>query len=305
MITDIPTPADFQSIGVQLLNSAWDTAASLLIDVDEADHYIDDTNELIDAFWNAARLQLSTALSIAQQGSEFLLKGRIASVSPFLLLAAVPREGPAGCAATDKPFSDFRTIDAQDLIKVHNACCSPRLPDSFVTEFEDLRKKRNSIMHSIDKSLSIHVSDLVVAVLSINEALGNEKNWVRIRRTYLNDAPQSQMHSSDWVDARLVPEFMSIRNLLKPAELKRFFAFDKNQPNYICPNCAYSVDPDSEYKSLTALLKPNTPESTELWCFVCEETNEVERKNCTEEDCKSNVLSHEQGRCLTCGADVS
>jgi hypothetical protein len=31
----------------------------------------------------------------------------------------------------------------------------------------------------------------------------------------------------------------------------------------------------------------------------------VERKNCTEEDCKSNVLSHEQGRCLTCGTDVS
>lgn len=305
MITDIPTPADFQSIGVQLLNCAWDTAAALLIDIDEADYFINDTTEYIDAFWSAARLQRSTALSVAQQGSEFLLKGRIASVSPFLLLGAVPKEWPGGCASRDKPFSDFRTIDAQDLIKVHNTCCSPRLLDSFITEFEDLRKKRNSIMHSIDKSLPIHVSDLVVAVLSINEALGDDKNWVRVRRTYLKEAPLSQMHSSDWVDPRLVAEFMSIRDLLKPAELKRFFAFDKKQRNYICPNCAYSVAPESEYRPLTALLKPNTPESTELWCFVCEETNEIERKDCTEKDCESNVRSYEQGRCLTCDAVVS
>jgi hypothetical protein len=42
MIIEIPTPADFRSIGAQLLNSAWDTAATLLIDLKEADYYIED-----------------------------------------------------------------------------------------------------------------------------------------------------------------------------------------------------------------------------------------------------------------------
>jgi hypothetical protein len=59
-------------------------------------------------------------------------------------------------------------------------------------------------MHSIDKSLSIHVSDLVVAVLSINEALGNEKNWVRTRRTYLGPAEKPPP-----VAAQLIPAEIS------------------------------------------------------------------------------------------------
>jgi len=208
MITEIPTPDDFLATGLQLLNSAWDTGAALMVDLSEAEQYNPDAQELKDDYWQAARVQLSSALAAAQQGNEFLLKSRIATVTPLLLLGAAPKDWPAGCATKPTPFAEFRTLDAQDLIKVHNTCCSPALSDEFITLFEQLRRKRNTIMHSVDKNLSVHVSELFLAVLTINETLGTEKNWASVRHEYLSNAPLSLMHSSDWGDMRLVQELV-------------------------------------------------------------------------------------------------
>lgn len=152
-------------------------------------------------------------------------------MSPFLLLGALPKDWPGGCAKSDKPFAAFRTIDAQDLIKVHNTCCSSRIADAFVDQFEESRRKRNTIIHSVDKHLSVHVSELLIAILTINDVLGDEKNWVKVRRAYLENSPLSQMHSSDWAGPRIIAEFMSVRELLNPSEMKRFFNFDKKQRN--------------------------------------------------------------------------
>ncbi|WP_438391194.1 hypothetical protein [Caballeronia sp. DA-9] len=302
MIIDIPTGIEFRSIGVALLNNAWDTATSLLIEIDDADYYDVDTDEIKEAYWGAARIQLSTALSVAQQGSEFLLKAKIVEVSPYLLLAAQPRDWPKGCAATDTAFSEFRTIDAQDLVKVHNTIRTDKITETFIQRFEHLRKQRNAIMHSIDKKLSVHVSDLMLAVLQINAALGLEKNWARVRHDYLKTAPLSQMHSEDWADYRLVREFSIVVDLLKADALEEYFLFNRKQRHYICPNCSYSLASDDNIELRTALLAPNTSESTSIWCFVCGSTEDVERKACADSGCKGNVYSEQWGRCLTCGS---
>ena len=305
MITEIPSANDFEAVGVQLLNVAWDTAATLIGDLVEAEYFEIDTDEVKEAYWGASRINLSAALAIAQQGSEFFLKARIARISPYLLLGMPPKDWPKGSASKPTPFSDFRTIDAQDLIKVHDSVYSQSLSDEFILLFEQLRRKRNSIMHSVDRRLSIHASELLVTVLSINDHLGSEKNWAKVRYQYLRESPLSQMHSQDYADHRIVWEFSIVRDLLKPAELKRYFLFDKKQRTYMCPNCAYGLARDSDLEPKTALLKPNTSRSTTIWCFVCGESQNVERTECSEEACKGNVVSEELGRCLTCGARVS
>lgn len=305
MIIDIPTSDDFQAVGLALLNTAWDTATSLLIDMDIAVSYGVDKQEIEDDYWASAKIAIATALSTAQQGCEFLIKSRIAGVSPYLLLGALPRDWPGGCSKQDTSFSEFRTIDAQDLIKVHDACCAPKFPDSFVTQFETLRKIRNTIMHSIDKKLVVHVSELLQAVLSIHFQFFPAANWARVRHRHLKNAPSSQMHSEDWADHQLVAEFDAVVNALKPSVLKEYFGFNKKQRRYICPNCSYSLAGEYGDTAYSALLKPNQPGSTNVWCFVCGEDQEVERVDCTEDQCKGNVVSHEWGHCLTCGAHVS
>ena len=114
MITVLPTPTEFQDSATALLNLAWDYAARLLRDLDEAKRYGAEDDDA--SYWSFAGRHLATGLALAHQGAEFLLKGRIASVSPYLLIGSSPRDWPRNCSKVDTPFAEFRTIDAQDLV---------------------------------------------------------------------------------------------------------------------------------------------------------------------------------------------
>lgn len=302
MIVDLPTPEDLESIGLSLLNQAWDTAATLLCDLDDAKFFTDELDETeIASFWDAARIQLSSAGAIAQTGCEYLLKGRIARVSPFLLIAEKPRDWPKPATAKHTQFSSFHTIAAEDLITVHNSVVSQPLSKEFIHQFETFRMRRNEVLHGIATRVEIHVTKLLVDILTINAQLGPEPNWTRARHAHLMKSPLSKLHSTDYADSRLVWEFGLVSEELDPADLKRFFNFEKKQRPYFCPNCKYNLASESDTKFKTARLQPNKAESTTVWCFVCDARQGVERTNCNSEDCKGNVISIEWGNCLTCG----
>lgn len=308
MITDIPSPSDFHAVGSQLLNSAWDTATTLLIDFNQAQYYSglsgeSDAEDAEDAYWNSAKLQLSTALSVAQQGCEFLLKSKISEVSPYLLISSNPQNWPRGAATKNISYSLFHTADAQDLIKIHNAFCDKRLSKEFMEEFEKLRQKRNTIMHSIDRNLSVHVSELLTTVMLINDNFNAQASWPRTRREYLNSAPLAQMHPGDWANYRLVQEFSAVQEGLENSGLLKYCNFEYKNRQYTCPNCTKCLAPDEEIEFESAVLKPNTSVSTTIWCYVCGKTQEVIREDCSNRKCKGNVHCVDYIFCLTCGQD--
>jgi len=89
MIINVPTQDDFASQGITFLNLGWDAIFSLLLDYANAENWgaiVDDEHPM--TYWKAAQKPLATAAALAQQGSEFLLRARIAAVSPFLLFSA-------------------------------------------------------------------------------------------------------------------------------------------------------------------------------------------------------------------------
>ncbi len=90
MIANLPTAADLYQSGKELLDFAWDTTSNLLTEFDEADCYGYDKEEISEKYWAAARRRLTTSLAVAQQGAEFILKGKIAAISPYLLIADAP-----------------------------------------------------------------------------------------------------------------------------------------------------------------------------------------------------------------------
>ena len=300
MITAIPEPDDFIEIGLSLFNFAWDTVATLITDLDDSEYFGVDVQEVSDAFWQASKQKLSTSLAVAQQGVEFLLKGRIASVSPFLLISGGLNEWPKKCDKNNTNFADFRTIDAQDLIKVHNTTAIQRLSDEFIAKYEDLRKKRNSIMHTVDKRIDLHVIDVVTAILSMHKLLFPHENWIQTRREYLKKSPIAELHSTDFVEPRIIWEFSLITELLKPKHMREFFEFNKRQRRYICPHCNHESG-EAETRPRTAILAPNTPSSTTLYCFVCELEMDVKRMDCEDPECPGNVISQDHEICATCG----
>jgi len=301
LITDVPTSDEFSHAGVAFLNLAWSSVIGLALELADAKEWgVDD--EIDDDYWHAAQRPLATAVTLAQQGTEFLLKSKILETSPFLLLDGSPKDWPKGCNRNDTPFSSFKTIEAQDLIRAYNAVSSSRLSDDFTERFERLRRMRNSVMHTVDPTLRFSAADVIIDVLEISETLMKPAAWMQLRREFLESEPSSVAHSSDHVEPTMAREGLKLIDLLTPSYLDRYFLFKKRQRRYICPNCQYASR-DWDLTVTTAQLRPNKPNSNSLYCFVCRTESAVERRACNQSDCPGNVIDMDDATCLTCGMD--
>lgn len=301
MIQDIPTSEDFINAGKAQFDFSWDIVVSFLKIFDEAGDYGVDVDEDGDEFWEAAKQRIQTALAITQQGVELILKGKIVSVSPYLLISGSPSDWPNPSINNNLDFSNFRTIDAQDLIKTHNLFSDDKLNDEFVTEFDSLRKLRNRVLHTVDKNLKVSAIEVITKILEMHNHLIPDENWVETRHEFLSESAESQLFSSDGVEAQLAWEFYIVFSILKPAQVNKFFGINKKQRKYICPKCKYDSADYTMVEPKYAVLRPNRSDSAGLYCFVCGETHPVTRTDCDDEECKGNVISDEYGECCTCG----
>lgn len=302
MIIDIPTQTDYENTAFGLLNLAWENTLKLAVDLDEAKDYADDIPE--EEYWEACQSQLATAASLIQQAFEFLLKAKILAVSPYLLITGKSRDWPSECNTKNMPFAEFYSIDAQDLIHTHDTVSEPRLSSSIKNLFEQMRKLRNCIMHTVDNRLNVEVKLVVCAVLEISEWSIGPFKWIETRREHIRKSPNSIAYEEEWGNAEtylLALEIIKTVDILTPAEVSRFFGFDKKQRRYICPSCSYDCR-DADFQPKLALLVPKTPTSTNLHCYVCGQDFRVIRKNCAKKGCKGNVLADEDydEKCLTC-----
>jgi hypothetical protein len=297
MITNIPEAADFKITAVALLNLAWAGVIQHLIHLQATG---EDDPDLLEDYWSSAQLSINSSLSLAQQGIEFLLKSKICEASPFLLFAGPPRDWPKECDKKDTPFSEFRTIDAKDLIRCHDSVATNRLSQGFKDRFNDLRKVRNTIMHSVSKELRVRAADVVLAVLESCDSLIKSLAWPSLRRDYLERSPGGSMGEDCDIRIRLMEEYEAVIDLLNAKDGSRFLDFNKKQRRYLCPSC--TLECASNYDTIVNLaqLRPNTPGATTVRCVICEQTFAVKREPCGKKGCKSDVLTGDDKLCLIC-----
>lgn len=303
MITNIPKAGDFSEHSIMFLNLAWDTIFDLVVEHSNIlswPHLASD-DELSKSYWQAAKGPLSIAHALAQQGAELALKSEIAAVSPFLLICSAPSDWPRGCDRSDAPFADFRTLDAQDLIRACNAVRNSPLPDQFVATFDKFRKQRNALFHTVDQRLEFSEKQIIRYILRIAHVIAPGQ-WPALRDGYLAERPVFKAYAVEDVTNRLCEEMECLIGLLKHAELMEFFGFNKRQRRYICPRCYsdFNKDYNAPYPR-TAQLKPNSAASRNVHCFVCGNDITVLRRECQGDDCKGNVINAEHDHeCLTC-----
>ncbi len=269
-------------------------------------HQLEDAKEAVglDApeteakYWKAAQSELGTAIGLIQQGFDFLLKAQICEVSPYLLISRNPADWPKKCDKEDIEFAEFRTIDSQDFVKVLDTVSPTRFDPEFVTLFDDLRKRRNRIMHTIDPAFEANVKDILTTLLLGVEYLIGPRQWVRLRKENL-EREVDLGYDGDPVSFVQVHDFSTVVDLLDPAVLLRCFGFDRKRRRYHCPSCCH-VDDNVEMDVMTALLQPNTPISPNVYCFICTQDQIVERIDCNSSGCMGNVYSPDWDMCLTC-----
>jgi hypothetical protein len=224
MITNIPTADEFLKVGLRFLGTAWDEALHTAIVADEGPYTSDDGYQLKpEDLLKLASSDLAVALATAQQGVEFIIKSEIARFSPFLLISQDPAKWPKGSDKSDVEFADFRSIDSQDLIRVYNTVCTRRLPGSFVTRFETMRKHRNIIFHTVKSSTPTDVIDIIESILEATNTLIEPFCWPRLRREGLAQAPWRAI-SDCWKwnpdILRLNEELEYVIRTLPPAKVK-------------------------------------------------------------------------------------
>ena len=298
MVENTPTADDFMNHGIDYLNIGWSAVLDVLIDLEDAEESLGDEHisEVQGQFWAAAERELATALSLAEQGAEFLIKARICRISPWLLISKSPQDWPKKCDSENVKFALFRTIDAQDLLKVHDTFADKRLSEEFYRVFDSLRRQRNSIVHTVDRNISLTAAALVENILIVSEHLLGPHTWFKERTAFLERDRHTAIYS-ERNDYRVAREFLAVVELLTPAQLKRFFDFNTRQRRYICPSCTHQ---DFQFEKPTAQLRPNKPTSEAVYCFACGQTFAVARIDCPNDDCKGNVYYPDEDMCLTC-----
>ena len=308
MITEIPTADEFRAAGLNQLYLAWHMAMQVGHDHEEAEelaYHLDEQEALAAAteYWTKSQPVLANAFGLVQQAMEMALKGRISAISPFLLIARDPKDWPSKVDSHPVPFSEFRTIDAADLVKVHNTFAATPLDSAFRAFWDNVRRDRNKLMHSVSAK-TFEPADLIRSILTAAEALFSDLRWPQVLLNMeANGALAAYGISGDYDYNNVMAQVDIAIRTLTPAEIKRFLGYDKKKRGYICPECWHNANHDAQddWPAL-AQLHSKSPSETRLHCIVCNETVEVVRADCKQSNCKGNVL-HE-GTCLTCLSSI-
>ena len=307
MIINVPGAEDYSRTGLDLLNVSWRQADSLYASLLLFDHDLagkesaEEKAERHRQYWDAADRQIANAIVLAQQAIEFLLKGKIAAVSPYLLIANDPKEWPKADGNNRIEFSQFRTIDAVQLTKVCNSVAEHTLPEEFQNHYDELRGLRNRIMHSVG-SASIQGPDLYRTILKSFKYLEPGKSWFEERRIHLESDEHAVLYSSDDAYYLLIKETLRVIGSLSAGECSDLLGFDKRKRRYLCPNCEAELSGFEDRGAYLCQFAGDSPGQTSVTCYLCGSHFDVERTPCSNRDCKGDVIWTEDQSCLTCGA---
>lgn len=297
MIVGVPTPEQFHDAGVDYLLMAFEELLSLLTSAEGYAELEEHEAGLVAKHWTASNRKLATSGTLIYQGAEFLLKSRIAKVSPYLLLDGGKETWTSAAAKTDTEFSTFRTVDAQLLTKIHDATHSERLTVEFKALLEGIRVRRNAATHSLSAAINMNAGLMIVEILEISHNLLGEYAWPRAFRdkVYGEPAPWADYHGT--MPRYLLESWRQTVSFLTDSQFVRYLGFSKKVRRYACPTC-HTGDLPPEPSIKLAHLRPNSPSSTAIYCFVCDQTSDVVRRPC--EHCKGNVIDDYPGHCLSC-----
>lgn len=264
MIIDIPTKDDFYSSADDMVNEAWEKISHLAKEYYEIDsrnqfykiseHFTDEGIWGLDRYWDHARPKLISALTLVMQSVEFRLKGLIAEISPYLLLSSSSKNIPDADKSGVRSFAQFRSIDAQDLIKVYEIFSGKELSLKFKKWYDETRILRNKFMHTVDKSSDIEPELIFKSiVVAHNELSHDETTWIWHRYKYL---AHHSARGVDWNKDEIPGEISEMIlahyeltgaiNSCSRAVANEIFRFDKSAESFHCKQCI-SVIVKGEY----------------------------------------------------------
>jgi hypothetical protein len=296
MVINKPTSNDFERQSIQYLNQALD----VLFRYSDTEDLEDETGVTEEAYWKYHQGELANSVALLFLSIENQLKARICSISPYLLVAGEPRKW--GVLGTDKEFSDLFIHSFDDLMVLYAELGLGVIAPEARISLEELRAVRNRITHGVMREQLTPEAVINLIQQGIHAVWGPRVWWDQLRK----HAKASPVFGLIDPDADIGWNTVTIDHFVKligPKKTGDLLGVNLKSRLYFCPTCTPSLqsqghDEGSKYCTLI----PNTPESTTLYCIVCDSTHNVVRQNCTEKGCPGNVISKDDV-CLTCFND--
>lgn len=304
MIIDLPTSKDFENIAHEWFLHAFD----ILYDYGVEER---DIARLGLSQYKFNKTKLSSIVVLVHQSFEATLKAKICSLTPLLLLDLKPSDWPSLPAAKDRSFDGLTTIGAEALIKVFCAVnTDAEATKLLVPLFQEVRTIRNQIVHSLyKKELSTYY--LLDLLFKVSEQLFHVDLFALLR-TRDDDFPDEEYYvnnphlENDSKYTTLTLRYHLQSWVEEVLGNKRLQSYLKNKGRAY--NCCYCWNTIDQYEIKTAYLRPNSSISKSLFCSNCLDSYTVIRAQCSNANCKGNVLYREhdgESICLTCGTKDS
>lgn len=296
MLINIPKSNDYQNVGIECLVQAYKN----IFAVDNGQLIPEASREDI---WKYHEIVLRTSIVLIHQGIESLLKAGVSKKTPLLLIDQKRGDWKTLPNSADESFIDLYTIAGNDLLKTFFACVLHKsISDDFITHFENVRIKRNKIVHGIGGDEISPEEVLKLILWTFTYLLGEDSFWTSFKEKFFKH-PGHEVGDID-LENEEVQQYNHLDYLeaiLGKGELNNHFKIDLKARRYFCPYCTRKdgvlVEGDGtvveHLTSKWAFLNPNTPESTLIQCLVCDESFEVERKDCNSikrNACKGNLM---------------
>lgn len=325
MIENVPTADALRTVSLRLYFKAWAEVTQIVTEwsaysglempdwsPDRGQFYVDarsdeETETSIEwrEYIEAAQSDLQGIYTLVQQSQEIGLKARICEVSPYLLLKRTDIK-PADPATNMWDFTDFPTIDAVELVRVHNTFCDNVLSKEFQLLFDEIRRNRNKIYH-----LGIYRQALdpqvIIDILQMQYTdLYPGRRWMEDRLHY------GALHRwADYVDSdynersALFFELWRLLPGLSDPQFKWLMGHDRETERFICFACTSDArlgghDP-YESDVPTAF---RVGDGMEVKCVICDAVHTMKTGLCPEPDCQCEFLSADpesEGNCMKCG----
>ncbi len=276
MITGVPDFKELEQTARGWIYLAWSGAISSLSEINGVSYNIllnqeaNDTNksaEKIAILVQSYNYALNNSVSLLQQSVELFLKARIAEVSPFLLINADVQSWPKVDKAGNVDFSDFRTIDAINLCKAVRAVSNRNLPDKFNQFYDDLRKRRNKIMHLTSGSIAPEVKEVLLLIMEAHNLLFDGQKWQEFRIDYYKHERiyDDDDFGEDVTQDIVIGETNDLIEALLPSQLKKYMGYDTRRKRLQCPSCESLVSKHFYEECSCAQERKDGS----IYCFAC------------------------------------
>jgi hypothetical protein len=298
MIKNIPKDIEFEQLALDCITKSFEMLYR--IDFDYKNLGTDVKEE---DYWKHNDITVRTSLIVLFQGVEYLMKMKITEKSALLLIENNRTDWPTIPDKRDKNFDELITISGENLLSVFCAITDENFKlAEFAPRFEELRKKRNKLVHSTGVN-GLDYKYIIKEILFILSIFYFNEKWIELLREKIVSEPTFGHWDTDEELASYHQTLDFVEHSLNKAEINKYIPYNINSRRYFCPYCTYWLSKEEEAEAKWAFLNPNTADSKKIHCLVCDKEHDVTRDQCQPEDeCKGNVLSNEyiDKQCLTC-----